>query len=104
MCLNSDTAENLRKYSIDCMVIKTKAEFATNNGCPNVYRITKELPRNCKPFDVPVKDVKDSLLINDVEKLERGKEHFNTILIRKISPASPVEEMKSQQNMRIFLQ
>ena len=57
-------------------------DAAANQDLKTLYRITKNLKGNYANNDMPVKDSEGNLLASELEKLQRWKEHFKTILNR----------------------
>ena len=63
-------------------------EAAGRNDLKTLYKINKQLNNGFKNCDVPVKNKNGMVIEKEAEKLQRWKEHFESVLNRP-DPPSP---------------
>ena len=61
-------------------------EAAGRNGLKTLYKISKQLNNGFKNCDVPVKNKNGMVIEKEAEKLQRWKEHFESVLNRPDPP------------------
>ncbi|PVD27010.1 hypothetical protein C0Q70_12160 [Pomacea canaliculata] len=59
---------------------------ASKNDLKTLYKINKQLNNGFKNSDVPVKDMNGNVVEGEAEKLQRWKEHFESVLNRPDPP------------------